>query len=445
MKMNTPKKYLVVMGMILLIFSSCKDFLDVKPKGELIPEKLMDFELMFNGSTLTKLIPAELENATDDTYQSYGAEAGSKEANIYFWRKNLDNDLESTPQIWLSRYKTIYFCNYLINNVMHANDGSLQDKKILIAQAKAIRATSFLYLLTAFTKAYTPGQNPDDPGLSLVTSTNVMDVIPQRASLKETLSDMVRDLMEAIADLPEQHTDRWRVTRYGAAGILSRLYLYIHDYPKAKEYAILALSRPGAAKLLDYNTIPNTAAFPIPGNNVEKIWIDFSEIAESFLYTKELLSLYTKEDLRLKLFVNTGGRKVANVVSGGVGFPELYLIQAECLARENKPEEAIALVNQIRKNRLPANDPNLNLSATDAAQALILVLNERRRELAFCGLRWMDMKRLDMEDKMTVVNRYKNNDPTNTVIATLAPKSAAYTFEIPLKVQYLNPTIQRNY
>jgi hypothetical protein len=443
--MCTPKKYLVFIGIVLLTFPSCKDFLDVKPKGEIIPEKMNEFELMFNGPTLTNMVPLELENATDDTYQNYGLEAASREANVYFWRKNLDNDVESTPQIWQARYKTIYFCNYLIHNVMNAVDGSLQEKKAMIAQAKAIRATSFLYLLTAFSRAYQADQNPGDLGLALVTSTNVTDVIPQRSTLKETVDDMIRDLTEAIADLPEQYNDRWRVTRYGAAGILSRLYLYIHDYPKANEFATLAMNRPGPVKILDYNTIPNTSAFPAATANVEKIWIDFSKIGESYMLTKELLNLYTKEDLRRKLLISTGGSKIANVVSGGIGFPELYLTQAECLARDNKPAEAMAVVNMIRKNRLPLNDPNVNLTAADAAQALTHVLNERRRELAFCGTRWMDMKRLDLEGKMPPVNRYKNNDPTNTVVFTLAPKSASYTFEIPLKVQYLNPNIQRNY
>lgn len=439
--MNAVKKYFIFIGIILLGFGSCKDFLDVKPKGEIIPEKLVDFEMMFNGTILTNLVSAEMEYATDEVYRTYGREDDRIEANIYLWRKDLDNDIVASPQVWLARYKTIYFSNFLVNNVMSAIDGSQAEKENLIAQAKAIRATSYFNLLTVFSKAANLDQNPDDLGLPLVTSTNVTDVVPQRSTIKETVDYMIKDLTEAIAHLPEQHQDRWRVSKYGAAGMLSRLYLYVHDYPKAYEYATLALNRPGEQKMLNYNTI---AAYPTPNVNVERIWIDFTNVASGATYSKDQQAMYTPEDLRLALLTSASRTRKPNTGTG-VSMPEMYLTQAECLARDNKADEALAIINMIRENRLPTDDPNIVLTASNAEEALTHVLDERRRELAFYGTRWMDMKRLDYEGKMPAVNRYMGNNPANEVLVTLSPKSDSYTFEIPLKVQYINPTLKRNY
>jgi hypothetical protein len=447
MKLNIKNTALI--GLILMSLFSCKDFLDVKPKGQVIPEKLVDYELMFNSLAMTNLVPDLLESATDDGYSIVGTEANTTAANAYFWRKDLDIDVEIPPVIWANNYNKLYYCNYIINNVLEATEASLTEKKSLLAQARVIRALNYLYTLTAFANAYDPAKNPNDLGVPLVTSTNVTDKVPLRSTLKECFDYMINDLTLAMDDLPVQHKDRWRVTKYVAAGVFARVYLYAHNYVKANEYATLALQSTQTNKILDYNTFASITNFPVPGLNNEKLWLDYTSVAVNANYAKQLLNLYTADDLRLKLFskVNASAMvyRAGNTTNAGISYPELYLTQAEYLARNNQPNPAMDIVNLIRKNRLPANTANLNLSAGTAAQALILVLEERRRELAFSGVRWLDMKRLDQEGMMPVVSRYPNNDPTATAIASLQPKSKGYTFEIPLKVQLLNSNIQLNY
>lgn len=447
MKINI--KITVLFTLMLTGLCSCKDFLDVKPKGQLIPEKLVDYELMFNNLSMTNLVPDILESATDDIYLTLGTENTSTAANAYFWRKDLDTDPEVSPVIWLNNYKTIYHCNYIINNVLEASEGSTAEKKSLLAQARTIRAMSYLYSLTAFANAYDPAKNPNELGMPLVVSTNVTDKVPSRSSLKTCFDYLVNDLLLAIPDLPAQHKDRWRVSKYVAAGLLSRVYLYVHNYAKANEYATMALQSSQSGKILDYNTFASITNFPAAALNNEKLWLDYTSVAVSAIYSKQLLNLYSANDLRLKLFskTNTSGMiyKAANTTNGGISYPELYLTQAEFLARSNQISQAMDLVNQLRKNRLPANSAGLVLSANSPEQALELVLAERRRELAFSGLRWFDMKRLDQEGKMPAVARYANNALTGVPLMTLTPRAKGYTFEIPLKVQALNTVIELNY
>src|SRR5690606_25254744 len=110
--MKLKIRYAVLTGLILMAFSGCKNYLDVVPKGELLAEKLKDYDLMFNTTTMTDLVPTILEYATDDFYSALGTEATSTTANAYFWRDNLDEETESAPVIWLNSFKTQYYCNY---------------------------------------------------------------------------------------------------------------------------------------------------------------------------------------------------------------------------------------------------------------------------------------------------------------------------------------------
>ncbi|MCK7556348.1 RagB/SusD family nutrient uptake outer membrane protein [Chitinophaga sedimenti] len=78
----------------------------------------------------------------------------------------------------------------------------------------------------------------------------------------------------------------------------------------------------------------------------------------------------------------------------------MYLVRAESFAREGKKQEALDDINKLRLNRItpaaykaftPADFGN------DDERVLRFVLEERRRELAFTGMRVIDLKRLNKE------------------------------------------------
>ena len=68
--------------------------------------------------------------------------------------------------------------------------------------------------------------------------------------------------------------------------------------------------------------------------------------------------------------------------------PDVMLMKAEALIKINKISEAVNIVNQIRSRAgLPSK------TTSTAAEALDLVLDERKKELAFEGKRWYDLLR----------------------------------------------------
>ena len=442
-------KYIILFTVSLLL-SACSDFLEVTPKGELIPETLGDYELILNGANLTDLTHLATEYASDDMYRAVGNDDATSNSNLYFWRFNIDVDATSTapPVIWYDGYRHIYYSNVIIKNVYNAIDGTTTQKDAIYSEAATVRAVEYFNLLTVFANAYNPKINPQDLGIPLVVATDVTVPVPPRSSLQESFEIIINDLKNAVEKLPETQSYPWRVNKYGAAGMLARVYLYIQDYEKANQYATLALSSPSPNKILNYLNL-TSATFPSASENSEKIWMDNTLLANEY-YSQDLLELYDLvNDKRITMFTSTNKagfvNRPTNRRNTGVSYPEMYLIQAEFSARSGTIGKAMEIVNMIRAKRLPATADNLVLEAQTPEEALRIVLEERRRELAYTGLRWYDMKRLDMDGRMPTVKRYADNDRDGSVLGTLESSSPNYTFEIPLKILALNPGIKTNH
>ncbi|MNE76119.1 SusD family protein [compost metagenome] len=123
----------------------------------------------------------------------------------------------------------------------------------------------------------------------------------------------------------------------------------------------------------------------------------------------------------------------------------MHLIAAESAARSTNPNDltkALSHLNQVRRNRYTGT-PIESRDFTSGSQAAVLdeVLAERRRELPFNGLRWFDMRRLDMENRMPRVSR---TTAQNVTVATLEPHSPRYTLQIPIQVTAFNPDMIQN-
>ena len=441
------KKYfqLFILFLFVTVFIGCKKFLDVVPKGVVIPEKVEEFNLMLNSAPLTSSFPQQLLYASDDINTPYSKTDNNPDANAYFWSTQLNNSVEASPAVWGPLYRSIYNTNVIINKVMDARDGTEKKKKQILGEALTFRAAFYFDLATFYTKAYDKQTASTAPGIPLVTSTDVTEKTPPRASLQATFDTIVTNLKTAAEYLPVSNVSNARINKYAAYGLLSRVYLYMQDYTNAELYAGKALK--GAHALVDYNDY----VVPLSEDNTDILWHRLpNDIAAIFYvtYSNELIDLYGDDDLRKELLAVDyygigeyywGGYDYG---SFGISFPEIYLTQAEALARSGKIGEAMDIVNLIRVKRI-ANYAYEPVEATSKEEALKIVLNERRLELPLRGTRWMDMKRLDAQGKMPVVERV--DVFTAEVLEKLAPKSTHYTFEIPSRVLMFNPNMEKNF
>jgi starch-binding outer membrane protein, SusD/RagB family len=117
----------------------------------------------------------------------------------------------------------------------------------------------------------------------------------------------------------------------------------------------------------------------------------------------------------------------------------MMLIKAESSARNGNYQDAIAILNTLRKKRFTPSDYK-DLTSSNKEDALKLILDERRRELFGRGYRWFDQKRLNKESAYaeTVTRVFKG------VTYTLVPNDNHYVYAIAEKYINLNPEIEQN-
>jgi hypothetical protein len=210
--------------------------------------------------------------------------------------------------------------------------------------------------------------------------------------------------------------------------------------------------------LLDYNTagiggpipfqkdmpeIIYQSNFPQPGNGniLEGL------ICPGCIVDTNLIASYDSNDLRQSVyyfqelpdtFTLTGGYSGTIFPFSGLATDELYLIRSECNARAGRTTNALNDLDSLLAHRWKTGTftPYPITSATDALDTILV---ERRKELAFRGLRWSDLRRLNREGWNITLIR-----DINGVIYTLLPNdSNLYTFPIPPDVIQLSH-IQQN-
>jgi hypothetical protein len=219
--------------------------------------------------------------------------------------------------------------------------------------------------------------------------------------------------------------------------------------------------------LYDYNVTldPNSSSswfpdfgfglsnYPLPANNQQVIYnlsmINFQlQQADTYVFSPETAALYDPTDKRLELFsgnemfnpdkIFPGGmrRYSASLFSGleiGPSLPDLYLMRAELKARAGDLAGAKGDLEVLRSKRMPANVAVVPSGIAGNKEALVrYILNERIREFATSGMRWLDMRRLSVDPvySNTVKYTHKLFDDAGNVVATytLKPERFALKF-----------------
>jgi hypothetical protein len=118
---------------------------------------------------------------------------------------------------------------------------------------------------------------------------------------------------------------------------------------------------------------------------------------------------------------------------------EMYFIKAECRVRANDlpgAAAAIQLVRQARNYVASATVPTPVYSSN--TNALSDILLERRKELAFEGHRYIDLKRLGIEAGVTVTDRYSQDAVNASALSPANINVTDYRFTLPIPQNELN-------
>ncbi|TCC98518.1 RagB/SusD family nutrient uptake outer membrane protein [Pedobacter hiemivivus] len=477
--MKHMTRYIYIAASMLLMISGCKKYLDVKPKGLEVPQTYEHFNGLFNNPNLLSyaiFMPVEngasagagvtLPVVMSDEVRldpQYSATLAPRELNAFKWLPDI-YQLTEQPAEWAAFYLQNYTFNLIIRGVLSAEGGTDQQKRALLAEAKANRALMHFMVLNLFAKPYNAATASTDPGVPIIEIPEASAMAGARKTVREVYDFIINDLTQAIPDLNERTVSRFRISKTAGRYMLGQVYFMMGEYSKAlvelnSAKSLLSNSDVPMA-LYDYNVMMDIWApaatnspgiMPIAPDNQEEIFQKRVNMF-GFAYTNSVFldpgyeSIYDPQDQRLKMFrdKNTQGvaipykaRRSPIAINYGPSIPDLYLMIAECKARTGNTGGAITDLEEFRNKRMPSDVAEVTF--TDQNELIKFIVEERLREYACTGKRWFDLRRLS-NDPLFSGKTYTHKNGTETY--TLTPDRLV--LRIPKFVSQTNPAITDN-
>jgi hypothetical protein len=474
----------------LTVWTSCnKSFLDITPKGKLIAQNTSDYDLIFNdGSLLINNVDVSVPMGDEViAMDNYFSIATPRSQRLFKWSDVIyDNGIFALEMS--SLMSPLYTYNKVAAEVMTSTGGTDVQKRALLAEAKANRAWINFWLINMYGKPYNAATAATDPGYPIVTNADVTQTVFSRGTVQNMYDFIIKDLTEAIPDLPVSIKSRIRMGKTAAEELLGKVYVFMGRYTDAKpllDAAISDLANTGSGTTLttmglyDLNVtmVPagtwgynatNYASSSFSGVPIEQYNTEFiccrqvTTNAWAFSLNEYTISpqteqLYSSTDKRLNFFTtkpygvstayplaNALRRNAPTSLQNGMTIPELYLLRAECEARLNDSTDAKADLVTLRSKRMSITAAPVPVGFSQT-QLIQFVLDERTREFAMMGYRWFDMRRLSV-DPLFSSNTYTHTlySATGTVSATYTLRPVRFTLQFPQAVIDQNPGMQNN-
>lgn len=450
------KKNIYGLVIAFLLTSCSTDFLEMRrDKQQVIPQELRDFQAVLDRREIlnARSIAGMGEIGTDDFYmtdQNWNTISQPWIKNAYIWSEDIFEQEQSA--LWNYSFEKILLANLVIEGI----DGfpESKEKRNILGQALFWRAYTYYQLAQLFCKDFQIEEKTTGVGLPLRISPNLEQHVEQ-STLDETYEFIAKDLLTAV-DLidpivPEIFGElKSRPSKSAVWALLARLYLQIGDYDQAYNFSDKVLGT--GVQTLDYNLIDAEGAtypFYLYGKeNPEVLLYETMYYHAVFgiarlIVSEELYDLYGDDDLRKELYFMVNGENLTYRGSY-MGFnnfhpfptvSEVKLIKAESAIRgEMETTEIVQALAAFGQNRHRNGDFDVEEIASERKQLLDYVLEERRRELAFRGVRWSDLRRLN-RDESTSKELVRHLEG---VEYRLEPMSNRYVMPIPYDEVLLN-------
>jgi tetratricopeptide (TPR) repeat protein len=432
-----------LIALCCLLGASCNKYLDVLPKGKLIPTTTEDFRQLLDNNNDLNYSGGLAELATDnmfisdDTYLNMNSTYGR---NAYIWAKDVFAPDDQIKE-WNNAYLRTYVANVVLDGLSEGS-GPEMERNILRGEALFIRATALYTITQVFCAPFDSATAASTLGAPIRLTQDVF-LRSKRPTLQESYDQLIKDLTEAANLLPPKPEYKTRPGKTAAFAMLARVFLSVGNYGLALDNALKALAID--KKLLDYRTLDPNAfqVFPLMDMNSEMIMFDAGSFDVPYFfdatYNPELYDRYADNDLRKTLYftatINNGMMTVERKASyadygyfTGLANDELYLIAAECYARNNELANALKFLNDLLIFRF--DNSYVSFQSNDQLVVLTKVLEERRKELAGRNLRLSDLRRLNKDPRFALTLTRTVGGATYT----LAPNDNRYTYPVPQSV-----------
>ena len=404
MKKNSIIYKTLALVLMVIGFSSCEAYLDVKPKTQIEIDKHFSRESGFND----QLVGVYTNMASTSLYKTNlgvgFAEVLSQNysinSNSAVWKYVVDYDYRNVSVeaiinvIWNQLYSCIANVNIIIQNIDNKKDIFTGDNYNLF-KGEALGLRGFLHFELMRMFACAPAMDSKAKGVPYAKQYGTE--IPQQVSVEETMKLIIADLLasrEAFGDKDKydyySRTIRGRRFNYYAATLtLARAYLWMGDKENAQKYAGELISHLKENEVtppfswVHYTTMEQTQktaidyayscehVFQLPFTDWDKVsdaYFKKESGANALSPSEDKAAEIFERDLGMgndyrysKNFEQDGEKKYLSKYwyrDGGqynglypvLRMSEIYYISAECLA-ETQRDSALVLLETVRAAR----------------------------------------------------------------------------------------------
>ena len=385
--------------------------------------------------------------------------------DVVRWQSQMDENGFTIEYPYSFYYRMIRNANMIITDGEKASGDQVVKEKA-IGEAYAYRAFFYHQLVQLYGKRYVAGSNGANLGVPL-RLTPTEEPLP-RATVEEVYTQINKDLDKALTYLNgKNRVHKSHFNTNVVYGLKARVALTQGRWADAANFARLARQGFSLMSNADYMSGFNKL------NNNEWIWgieiiSDQTDGAGNFggymsrnfnastirlapkAMSKKLFDAFPSSDVRTKVVDPTGKHEKLSLPANFVKFPytsqkflavstsdarmdvplmraaEMYLIEAEALARAGREADSKVVFSELELNRNPEFT-----SITKTGQAYIdQILLSRRIELWGEGFRFFDLKRLAQGLDRTGSN---HNEVVINGVYTVAPTDKRWQYLIPKK------------
>lgn len=465
---------------------SCKKFTEITPKGSNVLNRVTDLDLLLNFNYTSNSATGDTLISKTTAQAAFSAyDVGNLVNDTYAYSTNIPSLVSTKPQtlnyaytvydesvdrknlaITDVKYEKLYFLINNIYNVVLRNadqaSGDRNKASQLKAEAYILRAYMHYLLVNLYAKAYDPVTATTDGGIPYVKEDNSTITTNTKSSVAEVYANIMADIESGLSlnSLPQTPSNNMRVGLGFALAVKAQVLLTLRQFPEALAAANQSLSinsfisndrlfAPVGTQPFGklQATAPENLFYMAQGGN-PLLSTPSLEITESIYEPGNIINSYVKPYYpsgnpfsglpTSKLWLNSATPFAIN--TAGLTTSDSYLIKAECLARAGDLSSALAIINQIRQNRIHPNQ-YAAVSASTEAEVMALLSRTQRIEFLFTMKNFIHLKRLSTDPvyKQTITRTIEG------ISYQLNPGSALWIFPFPQSATNYNPNLTQNY
>jgi len=463
------KKYKIIIStaMIVILFSSCKDWLTLKPENGLAGDdfwKTKEQVKAFDVGIYTSMMDNPFTTDNSRTVTELMFLWGELRGDMLYPNSGASNEEKSTmygiisPTYglcnWRNFYRTINYCNTLIQlapGVLKTDETFTQEAlNGYLSEALAVRGLMYFYLVRTF------GEVPLKLDATLDDQVNLKT---PKSSSSAVLNQIVTDLKYAekmaITTYGTPNEDKGRITKSAINALQADVYLWREQYDSCIIYADTIIHSGQFGLIRSYRDLYMT------GKTSESIFeLEFdaqlmnpfynmfsTTIGKKFLASQRVVDeIYTVDETDPSNVYDLRGNKASVKFSDlslwkylGLTattaraqnqsyapwivyrYADVLLMKAEACAQISKGTESLEIINQIRDRAQALPGTQQNVDVSDPTGLTDYILAERSREFAFEGKRWFDILRNAKR------NHYLRKDILTTLVVNTAPEDIQTT------------------